>query len=171
MGTRSNIVVEHKDGSFDMIYCHWDGYPSNNGRILLEHYQDPKKIAKLLALGDLSSLGPEIGIKDRRTDAYEKNIKRAPYPEPYASYEKMCLAYGRDRGEKGTKVQHFKSGEEMAASVEESWTEWVYVFRASEGKWYYTNNPTPTWFKNCGTEQRMLEELTPEACQDKVQHG
>lgn len=174
MSTRSNIVVEHQDGSFDMIYCHWDGYPSGNGRILLESYRDPKKIAKLLALGDLSSLGPEIGVKhsfEWRTDAYEKGFKHSPYPEPYASYDQMCLAYGRDRGEKGTKRKHFKSGEEMAAFVEDSWTEWVYVFRAAEGKWYYTNNPTPTWFKNCGTEQRMLEELTLEACQEKAQHG
>ncbi len=31
------------DGIIKSIYCHWDGYPSNNGKILLEHYNSQEK--------------------------------------------------------------------------------------------------------------------------------
>jgi hypothetical protein len=44
MATRSRIGIELEDGVIESIYCHWDGYPENNGKILLEHYQDPNKI-------------------------------------------------------------------------------------------------------------------------------
>lgn len=61
MSTRSNIGRKNLDGSYDVIYCHSDGYPSYNGRILYEHYQNKEKIDQLIALGALSSLNEEIG--------------------------------------------------------------------------------------------------------------
>ena len=146
MSTRSNIIRENEDGSFDSIYCHWDGYPENNGRILYEHYQDLAKLAELLALGDLSSLDISIGGK-HDFDSCPKGV---------------CNFYGRDRGETGTEVRHYADLDALAAMLKESWTEWVYVWKVREGKWYYTNNPSPTWFKLCG-KQREMEELTPKA--------
>ena len=148
MGTRSNITRENADGSFDSIYCHWDGYPSHNGRILLEHYTDAEKINELLSLGDLSSLGASIGQKHDFNDRENSD----------------CTFYGRDRGESGTETQHFEDAEELAGYLEESWTEWVYLYRVAEGRWYFTNNPSPTWFKCCGSKQRATELLTMEAC-------
>lgn len=148
MGTRSNIVRENEDGTFDSIYCHWDGYPSNNGRLLYEHYNTPEMVAKLLKLGDLSSLGQRIGEKhdfDKRPEGYDG-----------------CTAYGRDRGEKGVKARHY-TREKFEAMLADAWTEWVYFFRVADGKWYYTNNPSPTWFKCCGTQQMETALLTPAA--------
>lgn len=60
MSTRSYIGYKTKDGSVNYIYCHWDGYPSNNGKILFNHYKCAKKVKKLVALGDLSSLGSTL---------------------------------------------------------------------------------------------------------------
>ena len=45
MGTRSTIGLEYPDGTVRGIYCHWDGYPDNNGKILVEHYTTPEKIS------------------------------------------------------------------------------------------------------------------------------
>jgi hypothetical protein len=56
MGTRSTIALEFADGSVSQVYCHWDGYLSNNGEILYMHYMDPFKVKELLELGDFSSL-------------------------------------------------------------------------------------------------------------------
>lgn len=77
MSTRSHIGVRNTDGTVDYIYCHWDGYPENNGKILVNHYQDMDKVNELMKLGDLSSLDMT--------------------PED-------CVAYGRDRGEKNVSV-------------------------------------------------------------------
>jgi hypothetical protein len=75
-----------EDGTVSSIYCHWDGYPENNGRLLREHWDDAYLVEHLIALGDLSYLSKEIGEKqdfDNPTD------------------DDWCLAYMRDRGEKG----------------------------------------------------------------------
>ncbi|MDQ1341322.1 MAG: hypothetical protein QG567_2480, partial [Campylobacterota bacterium] len=40
MATRSTIWVKNKDGIYNGVYCHNDGYLENNGAILLMHYMD-----------------------------------------------------------------------------------------------------------------------------------
>ncbi len=59
MATRSTISIENADGTITSVYCHWDGYPSHNGDILLHHYHYDK-LAKLISNGDMSSLNEEI---------------------------------------------------------------------------------------------------------------
>jgi hypothetical protein len=60
MGTRSTIALEFADGTVEQVYCHWDGYLSNNGQILAQHYMNPFKVKELVALGGFSSLRPTI---------------------------------------------------------------------------------------------------------------
>lgn len=130
MGTRSNIIVHLADNTWSRIYCHWDGYLEHNGRILFDHYTSQADAEKLAALGDLSVLGPKIGVKhpfDKPTfgtPAYENHIRR---------FDDMCLAYGRDRGETGVEAA---TGDSLAAvwPDNESWVEFVYVW--TDGKWW-----------------------------------
>jgi hypothetical protein len=60
MGTRSTIALEYADGTVHQVYCHWDGYLSNNGEILRDHYMDPFKVRDLVALGGFSSLSETV---------------------------------------------------------------------------------------------------------------
>ena len=60
MGTRSTIALEFADKSVEQVYCHWDGYLSNNGQILAKHYMDPFNVKELVALGGFSSLDPTV---------------------------------------------------------------------------------------------------------------
>jgi len=127
MSTRSMIGLLNSDGSVTHIYCHWDGYPSNNGKILTEHYTDYRKICELLKLGDLSSLGEEIGEK-HPFDTYSLP------DEEKAKYERWTTAYSRDRGEKGTKARKSKSIDAYKADFKENWAEYAYLF--DDGQWY-----------------------------------
>lgn len=127
MSTRSLIGVLNKDGSVTHIYCHWDGYPSNNGKLLTEHYTDYQKIQQLLKLGDLSSLGEEIGEK-HPFDTY--NLP----DEEKAKFENWTTAYGRDRSEKDTQAHTSKSVDEFKGYFTESWCEYCYMF--DDGTWY-----------------------------------
>jgi hypothetical protein len=88
MATRSNIGVRNTDGTVDYIYCHFDGYPEHNGKILIEHYSNSNRVNELMKLGDLSVLGKFIGEKQD----FDKRVRDC------------CLAYGRDRGESGVSV-------------------------------------------------------------------
>jgi hypothetical protein len=84
MATRSHIGLKNLDDTVSYIYCHHDGYPSYNGRILIENYTTVDKVKELLALGDISSLGENIGSKH--------NWNNPPEGE--------CNTYHRDRGER-----------------------------------------------------------------------
>lgn len=79
MATRSTIALEYADGTVGQIYCHWDGYLSNNGKILLENYTDPFKVRELLDNGDMSSLNEEVDgcsfYKERGEDCPQRMYK------------------------------------------------------------------------------------------------
>ncbi len=56
MGTRSRIGIELPDHSVVSVYCHWDGYPEGNGKILVEYYQNREDVQDLIDGGSMSSL-------------------------------------------------------------------------------------------------------------------
>ena len=97
MGTHSRIGIRNSDDSVVSIYCHWDGDPENNGRCLVEHYTDEAKVRELMALGNLSSLGANIGSKH-------------DFAHPPAN---ECNAYGRDRGDSDNEAFHSTSVQEV----------------------------------------------------------
>ena len=64
MSTRSTIGIVRGYNDTARIYCHSDGYLEWNGAILQKYYNTAEKVEKLLALGNLSCLGPEIKPDD-----------------------------------------------------------------------------------------------------------
>lgn len=124
MSTRSNIAIKRKNGTVDSIYCHWDGYLSYNGKILLEYYQDVNKINKLIELGDISSLNKEIEPTGEHTfDAPQKDV---------------TVFYGRDRGDDNVGKQVWNSLTEYFRNVDTLLIEYIYVYDEDKEKWFYT---------------------------------
>ena len=119
MATRSTIALEFADGTVEQVYCHWDGYLSNNGQILLKHYSDPFKLQRLIDLGAISSLGPEIGEKQ---DFDKRDTQN----------DNWSLIYARDRGEDLVK-HRFKDYADYKANAQSE--EYNYILR-TDGKWY-----------------------------------
>ena len=128
MGTRSRIGVMHGN-KVKSIYCHWDGYLSHNGRILQDSY-DSARANQLVALGDLSSLRPNIGEK-HAFSPFDIDMSREEYDSQYGD---MCLFYGRDRGEKdvGHEVDHTFA--EFLERVDGCGGEYYYIME--NGQWY-----------------------------------
>jgi hypothetical protein len=60
MATRSTIAIENLDGTIHQVYCHWDGYLSNNGALLQKFYNTRELVEKLLSKGAISSLGEYV---------------------------------------------------------------------------------------------------------------
>ena len=128
MGTHSRIGVMHGD-TVKSVYCHWDGYLEHNGVILQKHY-DSARANNLVALGDISSLGKEIGEKhpfsrfdtDMSDEAYEK------------LYGNMTTFYGRDRDEQGVDFKVAHTFASFLDQVEACGAEYYYILR--DGVWY-----------------------------------
>lgn len=57
MSTRCGIALAEAEGGYTFVYCHFDGYPSGVGRVLLDCYPDRDSVARLVALGGMSVLG------------------------------------------------------------------------------------------------------------------
>lgn len=85
MATHSYICIEQPNGDILGVYCHNDGYLSNNGNILFNYYQERSKVERLLSFGSMSSLGAEID-PNRPHDFYNRQYD-------------VCYFYCRDRGE------------------------------------------------------------------------
>ena len=43
MATRSVIAKTQPSGKIKASYCHFDGYPEHNGKILASYYTDKRK--------------------------------------------------------------------------------------------------------------------------------
>ena len=144
MATRStiSIVTERtKEGSGKTIYCHWDGYPSNNGRLLLEHYKDAKKVKSLINLGSISSLAENVspGKEGFRREWNKSEYDLIPTKEPHSfdnPHHGVVVAYGRDRGEENVEASSFK-GKNPGKNIAQ---EYDYLFVESENKWYVRDN-------------------------------
>lgn len=131
MGTRSRIGVMHGDVC-KSVYCHWDGYLEHNGVILQENY-DSVNANHLVALGDLSSLAPEIG-EEHPFGYYGANISAEEYNIKFSG---MCTFYGRDRGETGFEFKSDLTFEAFFERAEGCGAEWYYIMK--DGVWYVGN--------------------------------
>lgn len=121
MATRSRIGMVNKDGSITSIYCHWDGYPEYNGKILNEYYMDADKVNALMKLGDISSLAENLEPKDNEPHSFDNPVKG------------VVVAYGRDRGETGVEATASKDFDDFINCCNSCYVEYAYLFE--NGKW------------------------------------
>ena len=61
MGTRSRIGIQLQDNSVLSVYCHYDGYPEFNGRVLRDNYDTIEKVRNLIDGGDMSCTWTNAG--------------------------------------------------------------------------------------------------------------
>lgn len=120
MGTRSRIGVMHGNNC-KSVYAHWDGYLDYNGRILLNHYNS-SKANHLVALGDLSTLTPEVFIPEGVEHTFDNPDKN------------ITLFYGRDRGEKNTEFKTTDTFEKFIELCDDCGAEYYYIMR--DGEWF-----------------------------------
>jgi hypothetical protein len=121
------------------VYCHWDGYLEHNGSLLHKHYSASPKVNNLIALGDLSSLRAEIGVKHAFSSLDISKDEQEAYEKEHGN---SCTFYTRDRGEDAP-FKVFPTLKEAESYFEGSWCEYLYVFKYSKaddyqsGEWHY----------------------------------
>ena len=137
MATRSRIAIEDQDGTVRSIYCHWDGYPSNNGRILVEHYTDREKVKELIALGSISSLKENVAPPELPPDIIGIRMLKEFKVLPNSTHtfdtpqEGVTIAYHRDRGET---LDVARVDESIEAYAKSDYEEFGYVF-TKDNEW------------------------------------
>lgn len=142
MSTRSNIAIRNADGSVTSVYCHWDGYPTNNGKILLRSYKTPTKVTRLVKGGAISSLRDSLFT--RKPHSFDKPA------------EGVTVSYSRDRHEDWDycKPTTYASEEDWRTGDLE---EWGYLYK--DGSWFVVDC-------HCKTEDRKIVPLTKSYIED-----
>jgi hypothetical protein len=102
MSTNSRIGIQDGDGSIRSVYCHWDGYPSANGKTLYEEYQDREKVMALIELGDLSALHGALVPAEGVAHSF------------FHPADGVCVAYHRDRQDDYSNPRHDDTLEEFS---------------------------------------------------------
>ena len=126
MATRS-VIAKLDENDIQAIYCHTDGYLSNNGKILDQHYQDEEKVDELLAQGDASIIDENIGEKIRFND-FKSRVTN-----------KQCVFYARDRGEKYKQAEQLEDESALLKHAFEYYDANV-VYMYAFGSWYVYDN-------------------------------
>ena len=123
MSTRSAIIMADGNG-FRGIYCHFDGYVSGVGAMLLKHYTNPVKVAGLIALGDISFLEKKVA-PSKRGHSYD------------TPHKGVTVAYMRDRQESGCEARTGSSVKEVESQIGHDG--YVYVFDGEN--WWLWSDP------------------------------
>ena len=121
MSTNSTISLLNDDGTVTSVYCHWDGYPTHNGRLLVDHYNNPEIIRQLLAHGSMSILGKNIGEQHDFNDN-DPNV---------------CTFYHRDRDE-DLEVHTFGDIDSFIKAIQSDSYGQQYNYIFKNGTWYET---------------------------------
>lgn len=116
MATRSNIGYIDSNGKIRVVYCHSDGYPEHNGKVLSQNYTDPAKVKELVELGDMSFL--------------DSSIEGTEF-------------YGRDRGESYVDAVTYNDADEWLD--EAGWIEYFYLY-TPERLWEVYNSHSQEWW-------------------------
>lgn len=123
MITTSTIGIEMGNGTVKYIDCHYDGYISHSGRLLIEHYSTEEQVEKLIALGDIFVLKEKLE-PDPSTEHSFDNWQ-----------EDVCLAYHRDRGENLRQLNIASCYYNIQSMRHAHWADYVYLWKDSE--WLY----------------------------------
>lgn len=142
MSTRSTIAVVLPNGKVHQSYCHWDGYPSHNGRLLQSHYNTQELAEELVNLGDISTL--QERMHPTAAFGFGHSFDK---PEPG-----VTVFYGRDRGENGVYARKYDNIEMYRLSGESE--EYDYIFK--DGEWYLTDGKKFTALSTVLTEEETV---------------
>lgn len=109
MSTPANIAKLNKDGTINVINVAMDGYPkqTGTGNVLLNAYQNPKKVDRLMKLGNLA----HVGFTDKQANA----LKEAG--ENWTQYADKNLFEGKNRPSKNVSESEAK----MNSKKEQQW--------------------------------------------------
>lgn len=145
MSTPAIIAVKTGD-MLRTIYCHNNGYLYGVGRCLLDHYNTQDAAEHLVALGDLSSVGPRLA-----PEAGEPHTFNRPA-------QGVTVSYRRDRGEEGNEAFTFNLKETPLEEIVENLDDSGYLYVFMDGQWFYR------------TESDSLECLTVENTRAPWEH-
>ena len=146
MSTRSIIGILNSDGTATYVFCHWDGFPSHHGPILMKHYNTEARVRQLLAQGQIEVLDKFISpdeVKGPLVPAMTGLFNR--YQQGWTHNDEnrakgVSTFILRDCNIKGWNNNAKKHAKPITAPLKDfgdnwTWQEYEYLFK--KGAWYW----------------------------------
>lgn len=94
MATRSLIAYETEDGRVYGNYCHWDGYPSGVGQVLLINWNTPEAVEALTQY-DMASIHEDGSVEywGEENDFPKNQMSWGNAVEFFIDYDQMGTEY------------------------------------------------------------------------------
>lgn len=128
MGTRSTISILNTDGTLNSIYSQFDGYLAGAGESLYMHYNEVEKVEKLISMGAVVSLQPEIDIPE---GVLHNSDSRTP---------NVTVFFQRDAKNNDSFFQSFNFSNLTNFFENNSFQGFDYLFKVKNNKWYLINS-------------------------------
>lgn len=127
MSTNSTITIkllsnDDTETNYLSCYCHWDGYITWVGKMLVENYNTHDLAYRLIEKGSISSLAQS-----------NEWVVGHDFDNPVKGH---TVYYGRDRGEDNTEPKLYHSWEECIKNGES------YNYLFDNGVWYVQDSTT-----------------------------
>lgn len=113
MSTRSFIGYINDEDKFVGIYCHYDGYPSHVGAVLVEYHNSFAAMEAIIEGshirnfdndGTICRFGPGDGAAEIYDSVDEALNSGFDYAYVYSDNDNCWKCFGRDRGYMGTTI-------------------------------------------------------------------
>ncbi|WP_119681432.1 hypothetical protein [Indioceanicola profundi] len=159
MSARAQIGIENEDGSVTYVYCNLEGNPARLGKVLEEAWSNRTALGKLLAMGCLARIGPDLGVAHPPLHHAYPGIR-----EWMGRYGDMCEFYHRDWYDGWSRqdgpwtadsIEAFASGMSNKAEIGAS-----YVLRRT-GQWHFIRKAAAGARESVPVD--MLKPLAPAA--------
>ena len=132
MSTRSMIAVQDADGACYAVYCHFDGYVSHMGDMLVCNFNSMEKAADLVNEGELRSIMPS-----------EDGVKLTHFEEDFEKRE----------------IEYYNNVEEMLNLFKSSDREYIYLWDDEVEAWKYRSIHWEYEDKNVNEWKFVVEAL------------
>ncbi|MBQ8835574.1 MAG: hypothetical protein IJ001_11745 [Oscillospiraceae bacterium] len=143
MGTRSLIAKQIGPDTYRTIFCKIEGHLESQGEMLLQYYNTPEQVDKLLDLGDLYTLCPKL----------------EPDPSKHHSYEKpqadVTVAYQRDWQctNVEAEINTFEELDESGGMIE-----FIYIFDQNNEWKYFQGGYSEEGLRDVRADLQALEQ-------------
>ena len=143
MGTRSLIAKQIGPDAYRTIFCKIEGHLETQGEILLQYYNTPEQVDKLLDLGDLYTLCPKMEPDPGLPHSYEN-------PQ-----DGVTIAYKRDWNCRLVDAD-VKTLEELDESG--GMIEFIYIFNQNNEWKYFQGGYSEEGLRDVRADLQALEQ-------------
>ena len=143
MGTRSLIAKQVGPDTYRAIFCQLEGHLESQGAMLLEHFNTPEQVDKLLALGDLYLLCPALDPDPAKPHDFENR------------QDDVTIAFHRDWGMEGMEAKEYTL--EGLDDTDEL-IEFIYIFDQQDAWKYFQGGYLEDGLRDVKEDLELLDQ-------------